>query len=68
MLVTVDGIPFQAAAKIKGGGTKVVQAGPLITGESIGDYARTRPGGVVTVLIRNSNGGIEGKRVTVGGS
>lgn len=68
VLVTVDGIPFQAAAKIKGGGTKVVQAGPLITGESIGDYARTRPGGVVTVLIRNSNGGIEGKRVTVGGS
>lgn len=68
VLVTLDGIPFQSPAKIKGGGTKVVQAGPLVTGESIGDYARTRPGGVVTVLIRNSNGGIEGKRVTVGGS
>lgn len=65
VLVTVDGIPFQSPAKVKGGGTKVVQAGPLITGESIGNYARTRPGGVVTVLIRNSNGGIEGRRVTV---
>ena len=65
VLVTLDGIPFQAPAKVKGGGTKVVQAGLLVTGESIGGYARTRPGGVVTVLIRNSNGGIEGRRVTV---
>jgi hypothetical protein len=36
VLVTVDGIPFQSAARVKSGGTKVVQSGPLITGESIG--------------------------------
>lgn len=68
VLVTADGIPFLSAAVVKNGGKKVIQRGPLITGESIVNYARTRPGGVVTILIRNSNGGIEGRRITVRGS
>ena len=68
VLVTADGIPFLNAAAVKSGGRKVVQRGPLITGESLGDYARTRPGGVVSILFRNSTGGVEGRRITVRGS
>jgi hypothetical protein len=68
VLVTVDGIPFRSPAVVKGGGAKVIQRGVLITGESILDYARTRPGGVVAVLFRNSDGGVDGRRVKVPGT
>jgi hypothetical protein len=68
VLVTVDGIPFRSPAVVKGGGAKVVQRGVLITGETVLDYARTRPGGVVTVLFRNSDGGVDGSRVKVPGT
>jgi hypothetical protein len=67
VFVSVDGIPFRDAAAVKSAGKKVIQRGPLITGESLVSYARTRPGGVVAILIRNSTGGIEGKRVAVKG-
>jgi hypothetical protein len=63
VLVTVDGIPFQSPAVVKSGNRKVVQRGVLITGETLGDYARSR--GMVSILVRNSTGGIAGSRVSV---
>lgn len=56
VLVFVDGIPFVSPAKVKKAGTKVVQKGNLITGESAAVYLRTHPN--VLVTVRNSNGGI----------
>ena len=67
VFVTVDGIPFQSPARLKGGGTKLVQRGLLVTGESIASYARSR-GGTVAVLYRNPTGGVAGKRVSVAGA
>ncbi len=67
VFVTIDGIPFQSPAKLKGGGTKVVQKGLLVTGESVASYARSR-GGTVAVLYRNPTGGVAGKRVSVAGA
>ncbi len=58
--VFLDGIPFTAAAKVKGT-AKVVQKGTLITGQSIPAYIASR-GGTVLIQFRNSNGGIVSRR------
>jgi hypothetical protein len=58
--VFLDGIPFVAPAKVKNG-TKVVQKGTLVTGQTIGTYLASK-GGVVLVQFRNSNGGIAARR------
>lgn len=54
--VLVDGIPFVSAAAVKKQGTKVVQKGNLLTGQSIGAYLAANPN--VLISIRNSNGGV----------
>lgn len=54
--VFVDGIPFVAAAAVKKQGTKVIQKGNLLTGQSIGAYLAANPS--VLITFRNSNGGI----------
>lgn len=54
--VLVDGVPFAAPAKVKKGGTKVVQKGGLVTGESLAAYLAAHPS--VIVMFRNSNGGV----------
>jgi len=41
--VFADGIPFVDAARVKRGGTLVVQKGPLLTGQSIGEYIASKP-------------------------
>lgn len=53
MQVFVDGIPFVTPAKVKG--TKVNQKGRLLTGQTLGEYARA--GQTVEVTVRGANGG-----------
>ncbi len=60
--VFVDGIPFTAAAKVKGT-VKVVQKGTLLTGQTIGNYIASR-GGTVLIQFRNSNGGVASRLYT----
>jgi hypothetical protein len=52
--VFIDGIPFATAAKVKGT-TKVTQKGNLLTGQSLGAFARQ--GQSVSVTFRNADGG-----------
>jgi uncharacterized repeat protein (TIGR01451 family) len=54
--VFVDGIPFVAPAQVKKSGTKVIQKGALLTGQSLGAYLAAHPS--VVVMFRNSNGGV----------
>ncbi len=54
--VFVDGIPFVSAAVVKKQGTKVIQKGNLLTGQSIGAYLAANPS--VLISFRNSNGGV----------
>ncbi len=54
--VFVDGVPFAAASKLKKGGTRVIQKGALITGESLGSYLGRNPN--VLITFRNENGGV----------
>lgn len=54
--VFVDGIPFASAAKVKPGGTKVVQKGALVTGQTLSQYIT--PGKTVAITFRNENGGV----------
>ncbi len=58
--VFLDGIPFASPAKVKNG-TKVVQKGSLVTGQTVSQYVASK-GGVVLVQFRNSNGGIVARR------
>ena len=54
--VFVDGIPFVARAKVKGGGRTVIQKGALLTGQSLAQYLT--PGRTVAITVRNENGGV----------
>jgi hypothetical protein len=63
VLVIVDGIPFQSAAKLKKQGTQVVQKGPLVIQQTVRQYLASRPPGPdgrrqVLVGIRNSSGAV----------
>ncbi len=58
--VFVDGIPFATAAKLKKGGTRVIQKGGLITGASLATYLGSHPS--VLVTFRNENGGVAAYR------
>lgn len=53
--VFLDGIPFQLAAAVKKAGTKVVQKGNLLTGETIGGYLASH-GGRAKLNVRNTSG------------
>jgi hypothetical protein len=56
--VYFGGLPFAAAPKLKRGNTKVVQKGPFVTGQSIGDVLNKvlSPGSSTVVLLVNGNG------------
>jgi hypothetical protein len=54
--VFVDGIPFVSPAKVKKAGTKVIQKGNLLTGQTVAVYLQSHPN--VLVTVRNSNGGV----------
>lgn len=54
--VFVDGIPFVEPSKLKKNGTRVVQRGALLTGESLATYLGRNP--TVLVTFRNENGGV----------
>lgn len=54
--VLVDGIPFGTAAKVKRSGSKVIQKGALLNGQTIGQYLAAHPS--VVIGFRNSNGGV----------
>lgn len=57
--VFIDGIPFATEAVVKSGGTKVVQKGALVTGQSVGTY---KPAGTsIEVTFLNSDGRITRK-------
>jgi uncharacterized repeat protein (TIGR01451 family) len=58
--VFVDGIPFAAAAKLKKGGTRVIQKGALISGASLATYLASHPS--VLITFRNENGGVAAYR------
>lgn len=53
--VFVDGIPFAAPAKVKGG-AKVIQKGQLLTGQTLSQYVTS--GKTVAITFRNENGGV----------
>ena len=55
--VFIDGVGFpdDEPAKVKGGGTRVIQKGKLTDGRSIAEAVP--PGRVVTIKFRNANGG-----------
>lgn len=54
--VFVDGIPFATSAKLKKAGTKVIQKGALLSGQTIGQYMTGRSS--VVIGFRNANGGV----------
>jgi hypothetical protein len=54
--VFVDGIPFVSPAKVKKAGTKVIQKGNLLTGQTVAVYLQSHPN--VLITVRNSNGGV----------
>ncbi len=56
--VVFAGLPFSTAAKLKGGNTKVVQKGALVTGQTIGSFSDQLlgQGGTVIILLVNGNG------------
>ncbi|MBK6428769.1 MAG: DUF11 domain-containing protein [Blastocatellia bacterium] len=58
--VFVDGIPFATAAKLKKGGTRVIQKGGLISGVSLATYLGGHPS--VLITFRNENGGVAAYR------
>jgi hypothetical protein len=55
--VFVDGIPFVNPAVIKGGGAKLVQKGPLVTGQTVGAYLAEHTNRA-RIDLRNSTGAI----------
>lgn len=57
ILVFVDGVPFAAPAKVKKNGTKFVQKGVLVTGQTIGDYLAEH-GNQARIDMRNARGAI----------
>jgi hypothetical protein len=61
--VFVDGIPFVSPAVVKRNGTKVKQAGTLLTGETIGAYLAAH-GNTARIDFRNEAGGIRAVQFT----
>jgi len=53
--VFIDGVGFSQQAKVRGGGSRVIQKGKLTDGRSIAEAVP--PGKVVKMKFRNSNGG-----------
>jgi hypothetical protein len=61
VVVFVDGVPFSTQSTVKGS-TKVVQKGPLATGQSLSQYLTS--GRIVDVSYLNIGGGLTTVRVT----
>ena len=55
--VLIDGVPFITPPKIKRNGTRLVQKGPLATGQTVFEYLNAN-GGSGQLIIRNSSGAI----------
>jgi hypothetical protein len=60
--VFFDGIPFVDHARVKRAGTKVLQRGNLLTGDSIDQYLSHHS--EILITFRNSNGGVASTRYT----
>jgi hypothetical protein len=65
--VTIDGVAFASPCKVKAGGTKVVQKGRLVTGQTPIEYLLA-VGGAGVLTVRNANGATATRRIAVGKS
>ena len=65
--VTLDGIAFSLPCKVKAGGTKVVQKGRLVTGQTPIEYLLA-VGGAGVLTVRNATGATATRRIAVGKS
>ncbi len=65
--VTLDGIAFSLPCKVKAGGSKVVQKGRLVTGQTPIEYLLA-VGGAGVLTVSNANGATATRRIAVGKS